>query len=90
MLAHSTTVFRVSPARADYSIAARIDVQFASNDVCRWMAHPPEHAWSAVRRMCRYLDATLPLVYGFAQQSVYMTPTGLLVQRRASPYLEGA
>jgi hypothetical protein len=68
--AHLTTAFRGSSARANYLSADRIDVQFACKEVCGWMANPSEHAWKALKRICRYLSAAPRLVYDFVQQTV--------------------
>ena len=71
--AHLTTAFRGAAARGNYLAADRIDVQFACKEVCRWMAKPTEHAWEALKRICRYLNRTPRLVYEFTQQSVSHT-----------------
>ena len=65
-----TTAFRSAGARGNYFSADRIDLQFACKEVCRWMAKPTEHAWRALKRICRYLSGMPRFVYKFEQQSV--------------------
>ena len=65
-----TTAFRSAGARGNYLSADRIDLQFACKEVCRWMAKPTEHAWKALKRICRYLNGAPRLVYEYVQQSV--------------------
>ena len=64
------TAFRGSAARGNYLAADRIDVQFAAKEVCRWMAHPTEQSWAALKRLCRYLVGLPRLVYTFRWQEV--------------------
>ena len=68
--AHLNTPFRGAAARGNYLAADRIDVQFACKEVCRSMARPTQHAWEALKRVCRYLNRVPRLVYEFKQQSV--------------------
>jgi len=67
---HLTAAFRSAAARANYLAADRLDLQYASKEVCRWMAHPTLHAWKALKRICRYLIRVPRLVYEYRQQVV--------------------
>ena len=62
------TAFRGAAARGNYLAADRLDVQFGSKEVCRWMSKPSVHAWKALKRVCRYLVGAPRLVYCFKQQ----------------------
>jgi len=64
------TAFRGAAARGNYLAADRLDVQFGSKEICRWMSKPSVHAWKALKRVCRYLVGAPRLVYCFKQQSV--------------------
>ena len=64
------TAFRASAARANYLAADRIDCQFAAKEICRWMAAPTRHSWTAMKRLCRYLVGLPRLVYCYRWQSV--------------------
>ena len=64
------TAFRGSAARGNYLAADRCDAQFASKEVCRWMSKPSEHAWQALKRVCRFLAGRPRLVYTYPQQTV--------------------
>ena len=45
-------------------------MQFASKEVCRFMATPTDHSWTALKRVCRYLRGAPRLVYTYPVQSV--------------------
>ena len=60
--------FRGAAARANYLAADRLDVQFAAKEVCRWMSAPTDQAWSALKRLSRYLEGLPRLVYVFRWQ----------------------
>ena len=62
--------FRAAAARANYLAADRVDVQFAAKEICRWMSKPTKHAWSALKRLCRYLVGLPRLVFKYASQTV--------------------
>ncbi len=64
------TAFRGAAARGNYLSADRIDGQFACKEVCRWMSRPTNHAWTALKRVCRFLEGAPRLVYAYPQQSV--------------------
>ncbi len=66
---HLHTAFRGAAARANYLAADRIDCQFAAKEVCRWMASPTESAWTALKRLCRYLVGLPRMVYVYDYQS---------------------
>ena len=68
--AHLATAFRGAAARGNYLAADRLDVQFACKEVCRWMSKPTVHAWEALKRVGRFLNAAPRLVYEYRQQSV--------------------
>ena len=64
------TAFRGASARGNYLAADRIDAQFPCKEICRYMANPTEHAWRALKRLCRYFTSAPRFVYEFRQQSV--------------------
>jgi hypothetical protein len=64
------TAFRGSAARGNYLAADRIDAQYACKEVCRWMSKPTAHAWTALKRVCRFLRGVPRLVYRYPQQTV--------------------
>ena len=68
--AKTHTAFRGSAARGNYLAADRIDAQFACKEVCRWMSRPTEHAWQALKRVCRFFRSAPRLVYTYPQQTV--------------------
>ena len=68
--ARLTTAFRGAAARGNYLAADRLDLQFACKEVCRWMAAPTQHAWTALKRICRFLCQAPRLVYEYRQQTV--------------------
>ena len=64
------TAFRSAAARSNYLSADRIDCQFACKEVCRWMSKPAAHSWKALKRLCRFLNGMLRLVYVYRRQAV--------------------
>jgi hypothetical protein len=62
--------FRGAAARANYVASDRIDCQFPSKEICRYMANPTAHAWKALKRLCRYYRSAPRLVYEYRKQSV--------------------
>ena len=64
------TAFRGSAARGNYLAADRPDAQFACKEVCRWMSGPSEQAWTALKRVGRFLSSAPRLVYTYPQQTV--------------------
>ena len=60
---HLNTAFRGAAARGNYLSADRLDLQFACKEVCRWMAKPTQQAWTALKRICRFLCQAPRLVY---------------------------
>ena len=64
------TAFRGSAARGNYLAADRIDAMYACKEICRWMSKPTVFAWTALKRVCRYLHGVPRLVYTYPQQSV--------------------
>ena len=49
------TRFRALAARAYYLGADRIDILYAGNKICRFMAKPTDVAMGALKRLARYL-----------------------------------
>ena len=47
--------FRSIAARCKFLAADRIDIQFACNEVCRWMSVPCESDWKMLKGIARYL-----------------------------------
>ena len=68
-----TTPYRAVVARANYLSADRPDLQFASKEVCRWMAAPTQLSLRAVKRLGRYVRGKPRLVYYYPWQSVDYT-----------------
>ncbi len=64
------TAYRASAARANYLAADRIDAQFASKEICRWMSAPKSTSWAAMKRLVRYLSGVPRLVYTYGAQQV--------------------
>ena len=68
--AKTHTAFRGPAARGNYLAADRIDAQFDCKEVCRWMSRPTEHAWQALKRVCRFFRGAPRLVCTYPQQTV--------------------
>jgi hypothetical protein len=64
------TAYRSSAARANYLAADRIDCQYASKEICRWMSAPKTTSWAAMKRIVRYLNGAPRLVYAYGAQQV--------------------
>ncbi len=64
------TAFRGSAARGNYLSVDRLDRHYACNEVRRWMAHPSEASWAALKRLGRYLAGLPRLVYMYREQEV--------------------
>ena len=64
------TAFRAAAARANYLAADRIDCQFAAKEICRHMANPSQSAWTALKRLCRYLVGLPRLVFKYEWQTI--------------------
>ncbi len=64
------TAFRDSAARGKHLAADRIDAQYACEGICRWISKPTVMAWTAIKRLCRYLHGVPKFVYMYLQQSV--------------------
>ena len=57
-------------ARANFLASDRPELQFASKDVCWWMASPTELALGALKRVGRFLAGHQRLVYHYPWQTV--------------------
>jgi hypothetical protein len=60
--------FRAAAARANYLAQDRPDCQFASKEICRFMAKPSQASWHALKRLCRYLVGLPRLIWRFQWQ----------------------
>ena len=70
-LDHSkTSPYRAVAARSNYLAADRPELQFAAKEICRWMAHPTEHALNSLKRLGRYVAGRRRLVYMYHWQDV--------------------
>ena len=65
------TAFRGAAARGNYLAADRVDVQFATKEVCRSMSAPSEHGWKSLKRIARFLAGRPRLVYRYRQQEAH-------------------
>ena len=63
------TLYRSIAARCNYVAADRPDIQFASKELCRWMASPTLLGLQSLKRLGRYLEGHRRLVYEYALQS---------------------
>ena len=64
------TPFRGTAARANFLSADRIDLQFATKEVCRTMSAPTNLGWQAAKRIGRYLVGKPRLVYVYRKQEL--------------------
>ena len=64
------TAFRGSAARGNYLSADRIDIQYASKEICRSMSTPTDQSLKALKRLGRYLGGRPRLVYTHRRQEV--------------------
>ena len=62
--------YRSSAARANCLAADRVDVQFASKEVCRWMSAPTCSGWTGLKRLTRFLCGMPRLVYLYPWQEI--------------------
>ena len=65
---HKMSHFRALAARANYLAADRLDCQFASQEICRWMDQPTERGVLALKRLARYLEGKPRLVWHYRWQ----------------------
>ena len=68
--------YRSVAARLNFLAADRVDIQFASKEICRSMSAPRASDWAKVRKLGRYLRRHGRHVLWFEWQSV---PTGIQV-----------
>ena len=66
--ARAATDFRGSAARGNYIGPDRIDAQFASKEICRYMAKPMMSSWKALKRLGRFYVGKPRLVYDYPRQ----------------------
>ena len=59
------TAFRAAAARSNYLSADRIDMNFAGQEICRYMSKPGGVSWRALKRLARYLHGKPRLVYNY-------------------------
>ena len=64
------TAYRSSAARANYLASDRVDTQFPSKEICRWMSAPTQGGWTAMKRLTRFLCGQPRLVYLYPFQDV--------------------
>ncbi len=64
------TAFRGSAARGNYLSADRIDIQYASKEICRSMSTPTDQRLKALKRLGRYLGGRPRLVYAYRRQEI--------------------
>ena len=62
------TAFRGVAARGNYLAADRPDVQYATKEICRWMAQPTTSGVNALKRLGRYLEGHRRLIMDFPFQ----------------------
>ena len=63
-----TTLFRASAARGNYLSADRIDIIYATKEICRGMSCPMETSIAALKRLGRYLEGKKRVVYVYPRQ----------------------
>ena len=59
---------RALVARANYLAQDRMDIQFATKELCREMAKPTERAWRGLKRLARYLKEHPRMVQAYRRQ----------------------
>ena len=64
------TRFRAIAARANYLAMDRIDMQYATKEICRGMATPTEKHWRMLKRLGRYLITKPRMVQYYEWQGV--------------------
>ena len=62
------TAFRAATARGNYISADRPEIQFATKEICRWMAAPTELGVKALKRLGGYLETHKRLVFEYPFQ----------------------
>ena len=70
LMARAATAFRGSAARGNYLGPDRVDAQFASKEICRFMAKPMMSSWKALKRLGRFYVGRPRLVYDYPCQKV--------------------
>ena len=65
---HQVTAFRAVAARCNYLAADRPEAQFASKEICRWMANPSVMGLQALKRLGRFLEGHKRVVWEFPFQ----------------------
>ena len=78
------TAFRAVTARGNYISADRPEIQYATKEICRWMASPTELGVKALKRLGGYLESHKRLVFESPSKTprrwtCTQTPTGLAV-----------
>ena len=63
------TLYRALAARANYLALDRPDVAFATKELCRCFATPTHEAYTALKRLGRYLIGTARVVWDFSFQA---------------------
>ena len=89
-----TTPYRAVAAGANYLAADRLELQFAAEEICRWMAHPTESALNSLKRLGRYVAGCRMLIYIYifilgqtCRGLIYtLTLTGLDVPKHAKAH----
>ena len=70
LTARAATAFRGSAARGNYLGPDRVDAQFASKEICRYMSKPSMSSWRALKRLGRFYVGKPRLVYDYPHQVV--------------------
>ena len=68
LVGRAATAFRGSAARGNYLGPDRVDAQFASKEICRFMAKPSTASWRALKRLGRFYVGKPRLVYDYPCQ----------------------
>ena len=63
------TAYRAVAARCNFVSSDRPDVQFASKELCRWMAHPTELGVAGLKRLGRFFEGHRRLIFEFPFQT---------------------
>ena len=61
-------IFRGISARANYLAADRPEVQYATKEICRFMAKPTDQGVAALKRLGRYLEGRRRLIFDYPFQ----------------------
>ena len=62
------TAFRGVGARANYLSADRPEIQYASKEICRFMASPTDQGVVALKRLGRFLEGEKRLIFDYPFQ----------------------